>query len=383
MDLFGEEEVIEKEETFEADESFEEFFHHPRQMEHLLGHENAQEELLNAFKCGRMPHGIILNGVRGIGKATLAYRFARFLLKNPPHNPNQNSMFDIEPVNLDQSSLHIDRADPIFSRVASGGHPDLLTLERAYDATKNRTAESLAVAELRKVEPFLRMTSSNGGWRVVIIDDADTMNRNAQNALLKILEEPPKNTIIMLITHRLGALIPTIRSRTRLINIDIITNDVMNELLVKKGYSVDSNQLEIISAMANGSFGQACDLIEQGGLESFATITSILNDMPNIDWRLVHHHADQCARAGQDQLYKNMSHTLIWIYKTLVFAKARGHALKPYSLNEAPLSTILAKSSLAQLLKICENLTDHFEMTNRGNLDKKQAILGAFQIISA
>jgi len=267
--------------------------------------------------------------------------------------------------------------------VASGGYSDLLTIERLYDATKNKTSEGLAVAELRKVQPFLRMTSSNGGWRVVIIDDADTMNRNAQNALLKILEEPPKNTILILVTHRLGALIPTIRSRTRLINVKTISPVIMTELLAHKGHALSPDQTDIISAMANGSFGKACDILEQGGLDNFATITSILNDAPNFDWRIIHHHADLCARAGQEQTYKNFTQTLLWIYKTLAFAKARGHALKPYSLNEEPLTSILANSSLAQLLKICENLSSHFDMTARGNLDKKQAILGAFQIITA
>ena len=272
MNLFGEDEVVETEASESigalADFEPEQFFTHPRSMHALIGHEETQNQLLSLFNSGRMHHGIILNGVKGIGKATLAYRFARFLIKNPPADPNQNSLFGDNADAAEPTTLEVDREDPVFRRVASGGHADLLTLERAYDATKNKTAESLSVADLRKVEPFLRMTSSDGGWRVVVIDDADTMNRNAQNALLKILEEPPKNTVIILVTHRLGALIPTIRSRTRLFNLKPLSPDEMTELLSAKGHTLDSNQSAIINAMAEGSFGKANDILEPEGMLS-------------------------------------------------------------------------------------------------------------------
>ena len=382
MDLFGEEETVE-ENTPSAEflEPAEEFTH-PRAMNTLLGHEEIERELLNLFNSGRMPHGLILSGPKGIGKATLAYKFTRFLFKHGASDPNQDSLFG-DGAGDTPTSLDIAHDDPVFSKVASGGHPDLLTIERLYDATKNKTAEGLAVAELRKVEPFLRMTSSDGGWRVVIIDDADTMNRNAQNALLKILEEPPKNTLLVLITHRLGALIPTIRSRTRLMTIGGLTPDVMTDLLNKKGNDLLNDQLDILTAMADNSFGKALDIMEQGGLESFTQVTSILSEYQNIDWRLIHHLGDQVSRAGQEQAYKNLVETLLWVFKTMAFAKARGQSLSPAALDTAPYSDILRNSSLAQLLKICENLSSHFEKTKRGNLDKKQAILGAFQTIMA
>ncbi len=372
MDLFGEEEVLETPQSQITQE-----FTHPRSMDRLLGHDAIEKELLDLFNSGRMPHGIILNGIKGIGKATLAYKLTRFILKTGCNDDNQDSLFggsDEKP-----SQLEISSNDPVFAKVASGGHPDLLTIERAYDATKNKTADSLAVSELRKVEPFLRMTSSNGGWRVVLIDDADTMNRNAQNALLKILEEPPKNTVLILITHRLGALIPTIRSRTRLINIKPLQADVMADLLNAKGHDLNHNELQIIASMAGGSFGKACEVIEQGGLDSFSTIISLLG---NPDWRAIHTLSEQLSKSGQEQAYRAFTENFIWIFKTLCFTKARGHALPDY-LDIEPLSSTLKQTSLNQLLKICEELSAHFEMTERSNLDKRQAILGAFQIVAA
>lgn len=382
MDLFGEDETLKEPTEDLASFEPEEAFTHPRTMTTLIGHETTEQELLDLFNTGRMPHGLILNGPKGIGKATLAYKFTRFLFKHGATDPNQDSLFG-DGGGDTPTSIDISPEDPIFTRVASGGHPDLLTLERLYDATKNKTAETLAVAELRRVEPFLRKTASDGGWRIVLIDDADTMNRNAQNALLKILEEPPKNTLIVLITHRLGALIPTIRSRARLMTIGNLSADTMTELLSRQGHTLNPSQLEIITSMADGSFGKTLEILEEGGLDSFAQITAILNEGRNIDWRAIHHLSGQVAKAGQEQAYKNFTQTMLWIYKTLAFAKARGQTLQPEALNDEPLSEILRNSSLAQLLKICENLSSHFDMTSRGNLDKKQAILGAFQIITA
>ena len=148
MVLFGEEETVE-ENTPSAEflEPAEEFTH-PRAMNTLLGHEEIERELLNLFNSGRMPHGLILSGPKGIGKATLAYKFTRFLFKHGASDPNLDSLFG-DGAEDTPTSLDIAHDDPVFSKVASGGHPDLLTIERLYDATKNKTVEGLAVAELR------------------------------------------------------------------------------------------------------------------------------------------------------------------------------------------------------------------------------------------
>lgn len=384
MDLFGEPEPSESAEAPAApiELSDPELFTHPRSMPFCEGQNAVENMLLELFNSGRMPHGLIFSGTKGIGKATVAYRLARFLFKQGAPDPNQAGMFDDLPAEA-PTTLDIDPDDPVFRRVASGGHPDLLTLEREYDAAKNKTKETLAVAALRKVEPFLRMTASEGGWRVVIIDDADTMNRNAQNALLKILEEPPKNTVIILIAHRAGALIPTIRSRARTIAFDALSPEIITDLLTQNGHYIDPYQGETLAALAQGSFGQAQSILEDGGLDILTQITQHLESQPKFDYSQIHPLADTLARAGNEKDYKSFTTTLLWLYKTMSFAKARGRALTPDALNTEPLNTILANSSLARLLEICENLSEHFDTTQRANLDKKQAVLGAFQIIAA
>ena len=149
----------------------------PRENPDLLGHTSAERELRRLAEAGRLPHAILLSGPRGIGKATLAFRFARFL-------------FAVGSAGDD--GLAADPESSVFRRVASGGHADLLTVERAYDPRRRRLRSDILVEDTRAIAGFFRLTSAEEGWRVVIVDGAEEMNRNAANALLKILEEPPR-----------------------------------------------------------------------------------------------------------------------------------------------------------------------------------------------
>src|SRR6516164_3743265 len=173
----------------------------PRENPDLLGHENAERELRQLAEGGRLPHALLLTGPRGIGKATLAFRLARFLLAQPGDRAD--------------SGLAVDPASNAFRRVASGGHADLLTVERAYDPRRRRRRSDIIVEDVREIAGFMRLTAAEEGWRIVIVDGAEEMNRNAANALLKSLEEPPHRALLLLISHSPGQLLPTIRSRCR------------------------------------------------------------------------------------------------------------------------------------------------------------------------
>ena len=170
----------------------------PRENPDLLGHTGAERELRRLAEAGRLPHAILLSGPRGIGKATLAFRFARFL-------------FAIGTAGDD--GLAVDPESGVFRRVASGGHADLLTVERTYDPRRRRLRSDILVEDTRAIAGFFRLTSAEEGWRIVIVDGAEEMNRNAANALLKILEEPPRRGLLLLVSHSPGRLLPTVRSR--------------------------------------------------------------------------------------------------------------------------------------------------------------------------
>ena len=385
MGLFGSDDIEPERDDLdlpEFEEPLSEYaFCPPRMMTQCMGHESVEHRLLEMAQSGRLAHGLIFSGSKGIGKATMAYRFARYLLKEGKEDPNQDALFaDEMPAPQD---LFIPQNDPVFRRVASGGHPDFMSVERAFDTAKNRYKESVAVDEIRKVPGFLRMTASEGGRRVVIIDDADTMNRNAQNALLKVLEEPPNKAVLILVTHRLGALIPTIRSRAQVVNFQPLPKETLKELLAHQSYGLSPTQIENLSEFAEGSIGKAVRYIEEGGLDAFSQILELLENYPKLSWPKIHQVAENLGRSGEEERYHMFTQLLLWCFDKLAVMKAR--ALTPESLStldQNVFKTMLNNSSLEQRLKICENLHAHFAKVRAANLDKKQGIIIAFSILN-
>lgn len=378
MDLFSDDiiEDIEEDDDEIIEESAEptEIFKHPREMNFLLGHADIERNLLDLYNSDRMPHALVFTGPQGIGKATMAYRFTRFLLKNGLKDDSQSSMFGETPA---PTSLDVSIEDQAFRRVANNAHPDLFTTEKKFDDAKGVYKDTLDVEEIRKIAPFLRMTSSEGGWRIVIADDADSMSRSAQNALLKILEEPPKNSILILIAHRAGALIPTIRSRARFINFLPLTNAEMKDLLKRKNPSMTATYVDTLTNLSKGSFGKALQYDESEAVETLNKLSRILENAPDWHWVELHKLADTLSGPGSDNAFKTFEELLQWTLRENARTRARGTALSAQAHN------FLKNSSLEQLLKICENLEEHFGRSDGANLDRRQTVLGAFSLIAA
>src|SRR6516165_3631090 len=176
----------------------------PRETTVLFGHDGAEREFLAVYRSGRVPHAWLIGGEPGIGKATLAYRIARFVLAHP--DPSRVP---------DVASLAVDPDHRTVRRIAASAHPDLLTLERTVgDTGKLRTV--ITVDQVRRLSTFFGSTAGEGGWRVCIVDSADELKYpEGSNALLKMLEEPPQRSLFLLVSHAPGRLLPTIRSRCR------------------------------------------------------------------------------------------------------------------------------------------------------------------------
>lgn len=378
MDLFCDEiiEKIEEDDDEIAGESVDSAasFKHPREMNFLLGHADIEKNLLDLYNSGRMPHALVFTGPQGIGKATMAYRFTRFLLKNGLKDDGQPSMFGEAPA---ATSLDVSTEEQAFRRVANNAHPDLFTTEKKFDDARGIYKDTLDVEEIRKIAPFLRMTSSEGGWRIVIADDSDSMSRSAQNALLKILEEPPKSSLLILIAHKAGALIPTIRSRVRSINFLPLTNAEMKGLLKHKNPSMTVANMDALINLSAGSFGKALQYDESKAVETLGTLSRILENAPEWRWVELHKLADTLSGLGSDSAFKTFHELLQWTLRESARRRARGIL--------APTQThgFLKNSSLEQLLKICENLEEHFGRSDGANLDRRQTILGAFSLIAA
>lgn len=349
----------------------------PRASDQWFGHEGLEENILKQINSGSLPHALILSGPKGTGKCTFAFRIARTLFKAGIIDPCQDSLFGDAPAEI--NSMDISRDDPIFSRVQSGGHPDLLYVGRTLDEKKGKMQDIVNVDSIRKVTPFLRMTSSSGGWRVVILDDADTMNRNAQNAILKILEEPPANTLLILVCHRIWAMIPTIRSRCRTLTMGRLAEGDMEALLQKAAPSLLDKERAVLISMAEGSIGRAIQLVEEGGLETLDDILAILNDWESWDWPYIHRLSNALSR--KDESYKAFARILEWIVSSIVFAKAKGETSLVAPLNSSALQNMMGHYSLEEWVEICDKLKAHFMTFQAANLDKRQAVLGAFTIL--
>lgn len=380
MSLFGDEIVSDPVEDMAPVTSDDDGLALPQQTEHCQGHDAQETLFLELFEQDKMPHAMIFSGPKGIGKSTMAFRLARFLLKHGV-DAADDGLFGGDDIKRTFDSLHVPSDDPVFSRIASGGHADFLYLERLYDSAKGKRDSALKVEALRKIEPFLRKTSSNGGWRVVIIDDADTMNRNAQNALLKILEEPPPKVLIILVAHRPGMLIPTIHSRARKVMFDRLPQNILSDLLSGQGFNLNMDEWETLYALSEGSVGQAQRYAEEGGIETFQKITEHLQGWPNISWPKIHVLANSLGVAAQDKEYRIFRQLLLHITEQLAKSKAKNETL-PAFLGVDVFQHMLQQKTLEQLIALHDDLAEHFVKTEFSNLDRRDAVRESFRMLS-
>src|SRR5690606_21066232 len=233
---------------------------HPRLTSDLIGQAEAEKQLIRAVESGRMPHAWLITGPRGIGKATLAYRFARFVIAG---GGGAGGLSGVAP-----ESLAIPPNHPVFRRIAAGGHADLLTLAPGMIHPDNgKVTQEIVVDHVRRATEFLLMTAAEGGWRVVIVDEAETMNRNAANALLKVLEEPPPRCLILLASGSPGRLLPTIRSRCRMLALRALEDAHVSSLLARYRPDLGSGERAALIGLAKGSIGRALELADHGGVE--------------------------------------------------------------------------------------------------------------------
>lgn len=243
---------------------------HPRETARLYGQDAAEAGFLDAFNSGRLHHAWLLTGPRGAGKATLAWRIARFLLATPMDQGG--GLFGDTPPR--HETLDIAPDHPVSHRLLARSEPGLYTITRGLNEKTGKLRDMIVVDDIRGLTHFLTMSSADGGRRVVIVDSADEMNVNAANALLKMLEEPPANTTMLLIAHQPSRLLPTIRSRCRELRLTPLSPDNMQHALTQADAG-DESQNPALAALSAGSVGEAMRLMRLGGLEMYAEIIGI------------------------------------------------------------------------------------------------------------
>lgn len=348
---------------------------HPRTNPYLKGHEEGERMLLDAFNSGRMHHAWLITGPKGIGKATLAYRFARFVLGQAPKDAGPGLFGDDLPATAPEN-LEMSPDNPVFQRIAAGGHGDLLSIERRVNEKTGKLKTVIDVDSVREVGAMMTQTAAEGGWRVVVIDAADEMNPNAANAVLKVLEEPPKNALLLLVSHNPGRLLPTIRSRCRTLQLRPLRDDLVVDLTGVYAPHVGPEDARRLAALSDGSIGRALGLVEEGGLELYAELMALLRTLPNLNVKALHALADKVARAGADDAFHTVTGLMRWWLERMVLHAA---GKSPAEGEDADLMAYLAaQASLDRWFLVWEKINQLVARTDGLNLDKKQVILDLF-----
>jgi DNA polymerase III subunit delta' len=262
---------------------------YPRATTALYGHAGAEAVLLDSYRSGRVPHAFLLLGPKGIGKATLAYRMARFVLAHP------------EPAAAEvaaATSLAVDPGHPVARRIAARAQGDLLVLERTPN-DKGVLRQQIAVDDVRRTVSFFGSTAGEGGWRVGIVDAVDELNRSSANALLKVLEEPPRRALLLLVCHSAARVPATLRSRCRVLTLrPLAESDVVKAAAAATGAPATDPQIAAAAAAAEGIVARALALLDEDALALRQQARDLLDTLPNLDANGLHALGD--ALAGTD-----------------------------------------------------------------------------------
>jgi DNA polymerase-3 subunit delta' len=324
-----------------------------RENPRLFGHSSAEAEIVQAMRRGRLHHAWLITGAEGVGKATLAFRFARALLAGQ------------------SGSLEMPAESPVFRRVAAATHADLLTVEREWDEKKKRMKKSIAAETARGIPAFLHLTPAEGGWRVVIVDGAEDLNPHSANALLKVLEEPPARAVLILVCSAAGRLLPTIRSRCRHLALAPLAEAAMLQTLALALPEMPAGDRAALAEIAEGSPGRALALAEEGGLKLAGMVREVLQAGPDISLTRAYEMSDSLRDQAPFETFMGLLHRGI---ATAVSAYLRGTAdRKQLALVESKSPAMWAETAqrLAQLT---------FE-TERSNMDRRQALIAGMAML--
>jgi DNA polymerase-3 subunit delta' len=336
---------------------------HPRETQVLFGQDKAQADFLDAFGAGRLHSGWLITGPRGVGKATLAWKIATFLLANP-----EVGLFG-------DPSLAVNPDHPDARLIQSGAHPRLSLIRRPWDDKTKKLKTEITVDAVRSLKTFFQMSATDGGRRVVIVDAADELNRNAANAILKELEEPPANCTILLVAHQPSRLLPTIRSRCRELRCARLNAADLQSALAQAGHP--SEQSESLATLAGGSAGDAIRLLNHDGLALYAELIKTLERLPRMDRPAALRLADACVgKAGEVRFGMTLDLIDLFLSRT-ARAGLMGEPSAQGAPGEARLLARLAPDDRAarRWAQLQQDLTDRSRHGRAVNLDPAALIL--------
>ena len=333
---------------------------HPRNTHVLFGQSVAEAALLEAYRSGRLPHAWILGGRPGIGKATLAWRMARFLLAHP--DPASTEV-------QNATDLAVPATHPAARLITSSSSPDLVALRREWNDKTDRHFTEIRVEDVRKALHMFRHASGSGGWRIAIIDSADDLNRSGANALLKLIEEPPQRSLFLIISHQPGRLLPTIRSRCRKLFLEPLGPADIAAAIRAQGGALAATKDDVMERAirdAEGSVQETLRMLGAAGSGFTARVEAMLNRLPLVDWNAVQNLAEELTGRKGDESYAVFVETVLrWLTRS-VRAGAEAGALR-----------------LAPLAEVWETFGRAVRDAETYNLDRRPLILSTFEQLGA
>ncbi len=338
----------------------------PRENPELYGQDAALAMLGRSLASGRLAHAWLLTGPPGIGKATLAFRFARALLAGPDAVDDRLSM---------------PPDHPVFRQVAQGTHADLRVIEAERDPRTGRLRSEITVDIVRAATAALRVTAAAGGCRVVVIDGAETLNRNAANALLKTLEEPPEQAFLILVSHRPASLPATIRSRCAKLRLQPLPDDVVADALARLVPELGPEQRHALTLLARGSIGRALAIAEDGQLDSYQRLAAALATKP-IDRLVLDELSSELARAA-DRSGIAATLTLLQELLARVIAAGVGRLGSPLFPEETSvLAKLAAGRPLDRWAALWEKVARLAAAVEALNLERNQALMQMLTLLA-
>lgn len=340
----------------------------------LIGHEAITQRLLTDWNNHRLPHAYLFAGRRGIGKATLALNLAKFILSQSEKKEEGGGLFGDALPSTPPASLNI--SDPsVALRMNAGTHTGFLHIRPIYDEKKDRYKDEINVEQIRGITSLLALTAGEGAYKIVIIEPAELMNPNAANALLKWMEEPPVNTLFILVSHNPSRLLPTIRSRCRMVNFPPLDQHQCGAILAGLGIDITGRDMALLTEFAGGSAGILAELIESRADEAFHELLSVL------------------AKAGTDSLtaYKfaesiAVSRRLSWENWGLVVSELVACYIKTLAGIAAPHSPAIAGLASRRGLDAWLRTRDQLQQLHRDTetlyLERKHVVMLMLEALS-
>ena len=252
---------------------------HPMLAREVIGHSSQKLSFLNSFANNRIPQCLLLAGDKGIGKASFAWLIAKFLLTTK-YQP-ADLKIDLNESNI--NSILAPQDGGTLNRIISGTEQRVYIVRRGYNEKRKAFFKNISIEDVRDLQSYCSLSIADGGKRLIIIDTADDLNKSSSNAILKLLEEPPKNTFFLLISHQPNLLLPTLKSRCQKLSFSNLDQPDLGEVLKAVGCKVEPSDEVSLSILSKGSAGAACRIINSNCINLYRDILELASSLPNLN----------------------------------------------------------------------------------------------------